>query len=189
MSDAWYPPAAEYWVPKEETAAYPLRYGDLLPAPDGCTDSKGRPWTGSLVLTPNCELGAKARPETQVTVARVREVTVLGKKQHNAVRLGWQERDGRLLVAHSATFWLAPTDAEGPDCFVRFNDCAIVPLGALPERAAAMTHTARAHLIRRELYYRYRWVVPIDRVLELEGARIAGDPQFVGPKPAWTSVE
>ena len=35
------------------------------------------------------------------------------------------------------------------------------------------------------LYYDYRLNVPFEHVLRLEAARIAADPAFAGPRPAW----
>lgn len=110
FSDAWYPHADTYWVGPARAGEYPLRFGDLCPAPvlAESSDSKGRPWTAAVVLMPSCELNAKAKPETRVALARVRRVNDLGQRQRGAVRVGWQERDGRVLIAHGYTFWMPP---------------------------------------------------------------------------------
>ncbi len=52
-------------------------------------------------------------------------------------------------------------------------------------RIAAMDHDARVAFIRREMYYKYRWIVPMADVRALEATRILADPAFAGPKPAW----
>lgn len=44
-------------------------------------------------------------------------------------------------------------------------------------------------LIRRELYFRYRWLVPLDSVYKLEQVRISADSNFVGPRPAWAPAD
>ena len=94
-----------------------------------------------------------------------------------------------MLVAHTHTFWLAPPPAEDVDVdfYVDFQRCQRVLLSDLimAGRRAAMTHDARVYLIRRELYYRYRWLVPLDSVYKLEQVRISADSNFVGPRPTW----
>jgi hypothetical protein len=73
------------------------------------------------------------------------------------------------------------------DHLTDFRDVAVVNLDQLPpaSRVAAMTHEARVYLIRRELYFRYRWKVPIESVRANEADRISGDPAFQGPRPEW----
>lgn len=191
MSDAWYPAADSYWVPLAAADAHPLRYGDVVATPDlpACRTTKGRPWAHVLVLHPSCDLASKATEQTEVLVARVNKVDDIGSNQRAAVRVGWIEHDGRLKVAHASTFWMPPMPAQGDDIdwYADFRRLQRVPLAALRRagRRAAMTHDARLHLIRRELYFKYRWLVPLADVRDLEATRISGDADFVGPRPSW----
>lgn len=191
MTDAWYPPADTYWVRTDEVDAYPLRHGDVVATPDldVCRTQKGQLWSHVVVLHPSCELGAKALADTEVVVARVNRVTDIGAQQRASVRVGFAERDGELVVAHANTFWMPPLPGQGDDTdfYADFRRPQRVPLAALRAagRVAAMTHDARVYLIRRELYFRYRWLTTVDDIRQLEAVRIAGDPHFVGPRPGW----
>jgi hypothetical protein len=53
------------------------------------------------------------------------------------------------------------------------------------QRFAWICDRARVYLIRRELYFTYRWNVSVEDVRELERQRIDGYPNFVGPKTNW----
>lgn len=193
MSDAWYPAADAYWVPPLEAHAYPLRYGDLCATPelDDLRTSKGKLWDKVLVLHPSCELGAKAAPDTEVLVARVNHVRTIGKKQRPAVRVGWAERDGKLWVAHANTFWIPPLPDQGDDLdwYADFRRLRSIPLETLRAsgREATMSHEARVYLIRREIYFKYRWLLDFNEVLGAEAQRIGNDPAFEGPRPEWAS--
>lgn len=189
-TDAWYPSAAAYWAPDPER--YPDRYGDIFTTPElGELRSKNKPWHAVAVLHPSCELNDKARDDTQVVVARVVPVTAHGKNQRPAIRTGWSEQGGHLHVALAHTFWIPPLPGEpaGPDddAYIDFRRTQRVPLAALRTagRRASMTHDARVALIRRDLYFRYRWIVSIDQVRHLEAVRIRGDQVFQGPRPPW----
>lgn len=189
-TDAWFPPADEYWVDASESDQHPLRYGDMCAAPDleECRTAKGKSWAHVLVLHPSCELGVKAASDTEVIVARVNRVADIGASQRGAVRLGWAERNGQILVAHANTFWMPPlpTQDDDTDFYADFRRLQRVPFAALRDlREAAMTHDTRVYLIRRELYFKYRWLVDLDNVRMLETERIAGDPNFAGPRPDW----
>ncbi len=50
--------ADTYWVGPARAGESPLRFRDLCPAPvlAESSDSKGRPWTAAVMVTPNCEL-------------------------------------------------------------------------------------------------------------------------------------
>jgi hypothetical protein len=52
-------------------------------------------------------------------------------------------------------------------------------------RVAALTHEARIYLLRREIYYKYRWLTSIEEVRLAESDRIGNDENFEGPKPTW----
>lgn len=54
-------------------------------------------------------------------------------------------------------------------------------------RIAAADHDARAALIRRELYYRFRWLDPMDEVRDAEAVRMRDDAYVQGPRPSWAS--
>lgn len=84
--------------------------------------------------------------------------------------------------------WYPLPDAT-EDLYLDFHKVERVRLADLEAagRRAAMTHDARLTLIRRDLYYRYRWLVSPDSVLASEKARISNDPAFAGPRPAWAS--
>lgn len=190
--DSFYPPTAEYWVDPAEAHAYPLRYGDLCATPrvPELRRKTGKYWHRVLVLSPSCEMGAKATDSTQVLVARVYAADDgIGEKQRAAVRMGWQENGGRRKVAHAATMWLAPPP-NGPqdrDLFADFRTARPVPLADLRTagRVAAMTHEARLYLIRREMGFRYRWMVDLEAVRAAEAERIRNDEAFEGPRPDW----
>lgn len=190
-SDAWYPDAHDYWVAPGLVGEYPLRYGDICVTPEvtECRTAKGKPWAHVVVLHPSCELGAKATADSQAVVARVHPVEALGRAQRSLVRVGWAERDGRLVIAHANAWWMPPipNQADDTDWFADFRTTERVPLAALQAggREGALTHAARVHLIRREIYYRYRWVISLGDVRTLEAERIAGDSAFVGPRPEW----
>jgi len=149
-----------------------------------CGPARGS-WRKVLILHPSCELGAKAAADTEVLVARATPVSAIGKSQRPAVRMGWAERDGKLLVAHANTLWLPPLPGQAtstPDWYVDFRRLASVSLRDLRAggREAAMTHDARVHLIRREIYFKYRWLVDVAEVQGNEADRIGSDPTLKG---------
>jgi len=51
-----------------------------------------------------------------------------------------------------------------------------------------MSHDARVAVLRRDAYFRYRWPVSLDDVLNLERFRIEADSNFVGPRPPWAAT-
>ncbi|MGI8808565.1 MAG: hypothetical protein ACR2KK_12105 [Acidimicrobiales bacterium] len=188
-----YPAASEYWVDAAAVDKYPNRYGDVFATPevDECVDRKGRRWAHVLVLHPSCELGGKAAADTEVLIARVNAVTAIGATQRAAVRMGWREVDGEAVHAYTNTFWLPPIPGQDDDAdwYADFRRLQRVPLGALLDagREATMTHDARLFLIRREIYFKYRWQVSHADVQAAEASRINGDSNFVGPRPDWAT--
>ena len=188
MADPWYPPASEYYVPEGEVALYPVRQGDVFPPPQDADD-----WAGSVVVSPSCEVQRKG---VDVQVARIRRISdLLDAFQRTAVTYGFDTRDPAIVkVAFAHTFWMPPAAETGPlsdALFADFRDVRVVPQAALDRerRVRAMTHDARVHFIRRKLYFRYRWLLSVDDVRALEAQRIAGDPDFIGPRPAWATLE
>ena len=185
MADPWYPPAASYFVPRGDDASFPVRQGDIFEAPEEAGDLAG--WRGFMLIHPTCEV-AKA-PRLQV--ARLRAVSELADDfQKTVVTYGYRDRHGEIEVAFAHTFWLPPAGDDGPlgePGFVDFRDVDTVePDRARSElRARAMSHDARVYLIRRQIYFRYRWHLTLDQVRQLEAQRIRGDTAFEGPRPSW----
>lgn len=182
MTDAWYPRADEYWVDPGEAIAYPPRQGDLFPA----TDTPYGRWDACQLIHPTCELVKPAVAEVQVV--RVRPLDEIADvNQRAAVVAGFRERGGVLHVAYAHTYFLAPA-GEGP-LFANFREVALVPKAQLLERRLrAMTHDARLTFIRRAIYFRYRVLIGLDDIRRWEATRIANDPAFGGPRPAWADL-
>jgi hypothetical protein len=198
MSDAWYPPPRDYWVHPQEDAQRPFRYGDLFSAPpkstsgQELTNSEGRPWHAVMILSPSCEVISKAKDAAAIEVARVLRLAAQDPEAAAAIVAGWQERGGRTTVAFAHTVFLAgvphqPTHTEG--MFANLKDTVRVSLGDLMKvgRLAALDHDARVAVIRREIYYRYRWLVNMADVRANEADRISHDPHFTEPRPPWGS--
>ncbi len=185
-----YPRADEYWVAPHEQDQYPARHGDIFAAPDlTACQAGGVPFYAVAVLHPSCELGAKARPDGLITVARVRPITDVPEAQRPALRGGWVERDGIIQRAHVHTFWLPPLPGDDElDLYIDFREVAAVRFRDLTQRRAAMTHDTRVHLIAREIYFRYRWAVTVEDVRDSEARRISGDRDFRGPRPQWAPL-
>lgn len=200
ISDAWYPAPEGYWVPQAEADqpdVWPHRYGDLFHAP--ATDAhgaalqgpEGTPWEAVMVYSPSCELVSKAKPTDTVEVVRVlRLETQTDQNAVKAIIAGWQEKGGRITVAYAHTVFLAPVKDHPPHerpLFAHLKSTARVTLADLRAagRIAALTHDARVAVIRRDLYYRYRWLVPMADVKAAETDRIASDPYFTPPRPDW----
>jgi len=192
IAEPWYPHPDSYWVETSEVNEYPFRYGDLFNAPAECLDANGDPWPAVLVLHPSCDLGAKAKPALPILVARVEAVVAHGRDEavQTKIRAGWAEKDGAVLVAFANSCWLsAPPDQPAIDLYADFRRTRTVAFNALTEagRRAAMTHDARVHVIRREIYFKYRWKTTLADVFAAEKERIGGDATFGGPRPAWAS--
>ncbi len=184
-TDAEYPDAAVYYVPPADAAAYPVRQGDLFRS----IQVGGETWFGCQLVHPTCEL-TKASV-THVQVIRVRPFTALSTDMaRSRVTAGLEETDGQLRVAYAHTFFLAPVrggaDYDQP-MFSDFREVTLIDRHQLlaMTRLAAMSHDLRLYFIRRKIYFRYRFRLQIEAVLDLERTRIANDPAFVGPRPTW----
>lgn len=110
-----------------------------------------------------------------------------------AVTYGFSEKDGNVRVAFANTFWLPPAEPAGEwsePMFADFREVACVDRDHFDasKRVRAMTHEARLYLIRRKIYFRYRWNLSIDDVRRTEAERISGDPAFTGPRPDWAAA-
>ena len=115
------------------------------------------------------------------------------QRQQAAVVTGWEEKGGIIQVAFANTFFLPPipeSDTFAYPMFSNFRDVLVVNkdelLGAT--RIAAITHDCRVSLIRRMIYFRYRFNLAFGEVRDLEAARIGADPTFEGPRPAWATA-
>lgn len=184
MAEAWYPHASDYYVDVAEAGAYPVRQGDVFGAQADLTD-----WRGFLVLHPSCEIQTgKAK---RVQVARLRAVSELADTfQQTAVTYGFTEDEGKVKVAFANTFWLPPATDSGElaePMFADLRDVSTIPVATvLPEtRVRALSHDARVHLIRRLVYFLFRWNLPLTQVRKLEASRISADAMFAGPRPSW----
>ena len=192
VDDAWYP--ERFWVADDERDQYPFRYGDLFRAPD--TDAFGRPlvsagakrtpWMGVLVLSSSCDLVSKTSDEGPITVVRVKDLSQQSGPQQAAVAAGWKPTEAGPVVAFASFAYLAPCpsqDGFAKGMYADFRDVAVIRYGDLKVagRVAALDHDARVALIRREMCYRYRWLVPISSVRDAEAARIRQDTAFLGP--------
>lgn len=137
-----------------------------------------------------CELALKAKPTDPTQVARVLPLSSQDANAQSAIVAGWQERNGSVVVAFAHTMFLAPVPGHPPHdepMFAHLKSMATVQFGALHAagRIAALDHTPRVHLIRREIYYRYRWVTDLADIHAMEADRIRNDPQFTPPRPEW----
>ena len=182
MSDSWYLDASQYYVAEADRAEYPVRQGDVL---RGSTVG-GERWVAAQVIHPTCELPKPAVHEIQV--ARVRRLSELDDDfQRALVVAGYREADGERRVAVANTFFLPPWSERGEPGFVNLRELASVPRSAVTKsrRLAAITHECRVTLIRRYLYFRFRFAFRLEDVRAWEARRIANDPAFEGPRPSW----
>jgi hypothetical protein len=181
-TDSWYLKAEDYYVPAGEAAEYPVRQGDIFPA-DG-HDLKG--WHGCQLVHPTCELVKSSVSEVQVV--RVEPVSRIGnEKEQASVIAGFREKDGSFQVAQAHTFFLPPWKSGDPPLFSNLREVTLVDKAGFTQktRLAALTHEARVSFIRRDIYFRYRQLLPFAEVKELEANRISSDSRFVGPRPVW----
>ena len=188
VTDAWYPESDAYWVPTAEEDAWPHRYGDLFQTPGNdahgvpLADTVGTPWHAVMVLSPSCELISKAKPTDTVEVARVLRLDSQDEAAAQRIITGWQEKDAVITVAFAHTVFLAPVPAhpkhDNP-MFAHLKSTRRVSVADLRDagRIAALSHDARVSVIRRDLYYRYRWLVSTAEVQAAEQHRISTDPQ------------
>lgn len=181
----WFPGRERYWVPNDETAAYPVRQGDLI---QGLTVD-GEEWDAAQIVHPSCDLG---KPSVErVQVARVRPFAELPDDfARRVVAVGYRDRAGSRTVAVAHTFFLAPWPGRDEPAFANFRELATVERGAVsPEaRVAAMTHDCRVAWIRRWIHFRLRLTLSPAQVRQMEAERIANDPRFEGPRPEWAPL-
>jgi hypothetical protein len=196
ISEAWYPHRDHYWVAAPGDAQRPFRYGDLFAAPthsasgQPLTTASGQLWHAVMVLSPSCEVISKAGDDAAIEVARVMPLAAQDPQAAAAIVAGWQEKGGRTTVAFAHTVFLAgvahtPSHAGG--MFANLKETVRIRMTDLRAggRLGALDHDARVAIIRRELYYRYRWLVTMEDVRELEADRIGNDPYFTEPRPWW----
>lgn len=182
MTDSWYLDASEYYVPGADASEYPLRQGDLVAVPSFGEER----WAAAQIVHPTCELAKRSVREIQV--ARVRPLADLEDDfQRALVVAGYREVDGHRRISLASTFFLPPWEEDGPACFANFRELASVARSAATKRKrlAAITHDCRVTFIRRYLYFRFRLAFALADVRAWEASRIANDPAFEGPRPAW----
>lgn len=196
ISEAWYPHHDHYWVAPPEDGQRPFRYGDLF-APTAhsasgqlLTTPSGQLWHAVMVLSPSCEVISKARNDTAIEVARVMPLAGQDPNVAGAITAGWQLKDLRPTVAFAHTVFLAGvahTPSHAGAMFANLKETARIRMADLRAagRLGALDHDARVAVIRRQIYYRYRWLVTMDDVRALEGDRISNDPDFTEPRPPW----
>lgn len=185
-----YPSDEDFWVPTPDDSEYPPRYGDLFATPENesVRDTKGRPWRAVMALHPSCEMGAKPAPDG-VQVVRVYLLREVSQAQREEVRAGFRETSLGIRPVRVNIVYLAPPRA-GPlteELFADLRKTARVPIDEIQAagRLAAMTHDARLAVLRRDIYFRYRWDFPVSELLRLEQGRISADSAFQGPRPPW----
>src|SRR5664279_5405066 len=104
-----YPDDESFWVPGDQEANYPPRYGDLYQTPDdsNLVDTRGKPWKAVMALHPSCEMDAKAAP-SGAQVVRVHLLREVSKPQRDDVRVGYRERQFGVAPARVNMVYLAP---------------------------------------------------------------------------------
>jgi hypothetical protein len=182
----WFPDREQYWIAGGETAAYPVRQGDLV---QGLT-VEGERWEAAQLVHPTCEL---AKPSVErLQVVRVRPLADLRDDfARRLVTLGYRDRGGARPVAAAHTFFLAPWPGRGEPAFANFRELTTLERGAASPaaRVATMTHECRVAWIRRWIYFRLRLTVTTEQVRGWEAKRIANDPSFEGPRPDWAELD
>jgi len=207
LSEAWYP--SDYWVPEGKLSSYPVRYGDLLEAPSvdrfgrqirtkipktGTSEEGVKPWFAALILSPSCELGAKAKPSSTFLVARVRNFTGFDSSDILKISTGWGGVNGKKVIAYAKFAYLAPVSyskTHNEMMFADYSDTAWITHDEFIKlnRIAALDHDARVGLMRREIYYKYRWQMSTEEVRAAEAFRILNDQNYSGPKPSWATSD
>lgn len=185
MSDAWYLPADECFVPPAVAGEHPIRQGDVIAAPAIAREQ----WLAAQIVHPTCELAKSSAKAIQVV--RVRPLADLADDfLRSMVVTGYSERHGERRVAAAHTFFLPPWEAGGEPCFSNFREIVALPREHVDpgSRLTAITHDCRVTFIRRWLYFRFRLAFRLDQVQDWEATRIAADPTFEGPKPAWATA-
>jgi len=192
-----YPPDGSFWVPSTEAAKYPWRYGDLVTTPAdaksyGAVDSKERPWRALMLTHPSCELGVKGAPNG-VQAVRVYWLREVSQRQRTQVILGFAEVNGHTQVTRANQVYLAPVPGHaslGERMYADLRQPVRIPAEVLlaAGRVSAASHDARLAVLRRDVYFRYRWALSLDDVLSLEQVRIESDTAFAGPRPQWAAA-
>jgi len=108
-----------------------------------------------------------------VRVFWLREVS---KPQGAEVMTGYVEVDGHLRVARAHQVYLAAVPGHeklGERMFADLRRSVRIPVEHLQAagRVGAMSHDARVAVLRRDAYFRYRWPLSLDDVLNLERFR------------------
>ncbi|MDQ3632761.1 MAG: hypothetical protein M3417_16120 [Actinomycetota bacterium] len=175
----------DYWVAAAEAGEYPVRQGDLFA---NVQTADGAHLDAALIVHPTCELGKASVMNVQVT--RVHPLDALpDENQRQRVVAGLSEKDGGLRIAFAHTFFVAPLEGSALDIpmWADLRELVLAPREQFTQdtRIGALTHDARVTFIRRYLYFRLRWSLSFEQVRDMEGARIAADPAFAGPRPAW----
>ena len=203
LIDPWY--VDDYWVTQDQMDLRPFRYGDLFNAPEvdingtpllavspksEDEESKQEPWLGALVLSPSCEMGAKAGKGKPVLIARVKDASLLEPDILPKLQLGWKDDGQYKTVAYAKLAYLRPVPFSARHnihSFIDYTQTAWVDYEelCLAKRVAALDHDARACLIRREINYKYRWCLPLKTIKNFEAKRISGDENYIGTKPSW----
>lgn len=185
-----------FWVPATEAAKYPWRYGDLVATPAdakrcGVVDSRERPWRALLLTHPSCELGAKGAP-SGVQAVRVYWLREVSQRQRAEIILGFAEVNGHTQVTRAHQVYLAPVPGHGTlgeRMYADLRQTIRIPAETLlaAGRVGAASHDARLAILRRDVYFRYRWGMGLDDVRSLEQVRIESDTAFAGPRPQWAA--
>lgn len=194
-NDSWYPPHSSYYdlgYPDQ----IPVRQGDILrlefDEDNDDDNSEQEEWLGCIVIHPSCEIiTGKA---SKIQVSRIRQLQEHDENMQTNIAAGEStDRNGNVQVAMAHTFFLAPVIGSiefSEPMFADFRALALVDKSKITshQRVAIMTHDARVYFIRRYLYWRQRWKIPIRTVLDLEKLRIGRDAYFEGPRPEWAPL-
>ncbi len=175
----------EYYVPARECVKYPLRQGDVFAWPDMPSG-----WKAAQLVHPTCEI-AKSGVKT-LQVVRVEPFSELRDDSQRAlVAGGLKEKAGTWTIAMAHTFFLWPWGRRNDPGYANFREIIVVnqDLITAENRVAALTHDCRVTFIRRWLYFRFRILLSLDQVRDLEAGRISHDQNFQGPRPTWAPQE
>ena len=190
-NDSWYPRDDGYYV-SENVEQTPIRQGDILALGSACKNAEGEEWLGCILIHPSCEVSTGKTSKIQVV--RIRQLQEHKEGMQEYIVAGEStDSNGNIRVAMAHTFFLAPVEDSigfSSPMFADFRDLTLVEKDMVTRdrRIAVMSHDARVYFIRRYLYWRQRWKVHIETVLNLERLRISEDPNFQGPRPAWAPL-
>lgn len=187
-TDTWYPIDGRYYS-ADDPEIVPVRQGDILRPESICGEGLNKPWFGCIVIHPSCEIITQKAPKIQV--CRIRRLVEHGENQQAAIVAGeTTDRDGHVRVAMAHTFFLPPVPQRSPysePMFADLRDVASINREEVSSenRIAIMTHDARVYFIRRYIYWRQRFKLELQDLVDLETGRIGRDANFMGPRPAW----